>query len=42
MQKRGQANPDDGDALPLTFAQAVDAGRSRRARGRGFSRRVWH
>jgi len=23
MQKRGQANPDDGDALALTFAQAV-------------------
>jgi hypothetical protein len=23
MQKRGQASPDDGDALALTFAQAV-------------------
>jgi hypothetical protein len=23
MQKRGQASPDDGDALCLTFAQAV-------------------
>jgi len=23
MQKRGQACPDDGDALALTFAQAV-------------------
>ncbi len=23
MQKRGQASPDDGDALQLTFAQAV-------------------
>jgi hypothetical protein len=23
MQKRGQASPDDGDALSLTFAQAV-------------------
>jgi hypothetical protein len=22
MQKRGQASPDDGDALALTFAQA--------------------
>ena len=25
MQKRGQASPDDGDALALTFAQAVAA-----------------
>ena len=23
MQKRGQASPDDGDALALTFAQTV-------------------
>jgi len=23
MQKRGQASPDDGDALALTFAQVV-------------------
>ena len=23
MQKRGQASPDDGDALALTFAQPV-------------------
>ena len=23
MQKRGQTSPDDGDALALTFAQAV-------------------
>jgi hypothetical protein len=23
MQKRGQASPDDGDALALTFAQEV-------------------
>ena len=23
MQKRGQATPDDGDALALTFAQPV-------------------
>jgi hypothetical protein len=23
MQKRGQASPDDGDALALTFAQRV-------------------
>jgi hypothetical protein len=23
MQKRGQASPDDGDALALTFPQAV-------------------
>jgi hypothetical protein len=23
MQKRGQANPDDGDALALTFAEPV-------------------
>ena len=23
MQKRGQASPDDGDALTLTFAQGV-------------------
>ena len=23
MQKRGQASPEDGDALALTFAQAV-------------------
>jgi len=23
MQKRGQASPDDGDALALTFAQKV-------------------
>jgi hypothetical protein len=23
MQKRGQASPDDGDALVLTFAQRV-------------------
>jgi hypothetical protein len=23
MEKRGQASPDDGDALALTFAQAV-------------------
>src|SRR5678809_1375671 len=23
MQKRGQASPDDGDAVALTFAQAV-------------------
>jgi hypothetical protein len=23
MQKRGQASPDDGDALALTFAQSV-------------------
>ena len=23
MQKRGQASPDDGDALALTFAQAA-------------------
>jgi hypothetical protein len=24
MQKRGQASPDDGDALALTFAQPVE------------------
>jgi hypothetical protein len=24
MQKRGQSSPDDGDALTLTFAQAVE------------------
>ena len=24
MQKRGQASPDDGDALALTFAQSVE------------------
>jgi hypothetical protein len=24
MQKRGQAPPDDGDALELTFAQPVE------------------
>jgi hypothetical protein len=26
MQKRGQASPDDGDALALTFAQPVAPG----------------
>jgi hypothetical protein len=25
MQKRGQASPDDGDALALTFAQPVES-----------------
>jgi hypothetical protein len=32
MQKRGQASPDDGDALALTFAQGGCAGGSRGAR----------
>jgi hypothetical protein len=37
LQKRGQASPDDGDALALTFAQTVaprEAGRSRFAPNR--------
>jgi hypothetical protein len=29
MQKRGQASPDDGDALALTFAQPVAPRKSR-------------
>jgi hypothetical protein len=35
MQKRGQASPDDGDALALTFAQPVGAGCRRRRACRG-------
>jgi hypothetical protein len=31
MEKRGVASPDDADALALTFAQAVRAGRARKA-----------
>jgi hypothetical protein len=30
MQKRGQASPDDGDALALTFAQSVEPSPRRR------------
>jgi hypothetical protein len=28
MQKRGQASPDDGDSLALTFAQPVEPAKS--------------
>jgi hypothetical protein len=38
MQKRGQASPDDGDALALTFAQAVAAAEVEEDRTR---RAVW-
>ena len=34
MQKRGQASPDDGDALALTFAGGGAAGEGRGARRR--------
>jgi hypothetical protein len=33
MQKRGQASPDDGDALALTFAQRVAPARRFSNRG---------
>jgi hypothetical protein len=38
MQKRGQASPDDGDALALTFAQPVEPAEVEeedRSKGRG-------
>jgi hypothetical protein len=35
MQKRGQASPDDGDALALTFAQPGGTGGGRRSGRRG-------
>jgi hypothetical protein len=38
MQKRGQASPDDGDALALTFAHAVAAGEGRARRRRRVRR----
>jgi hypothetical protein len=34
MQKRGQASPDDGDALALTFAQPVAPAEKKRTRRR--------
>ena len=37
MQRRGQASPDDGDALALTFAQAVT---QRRRRKRSATKRM--
>jgi phage terminase large subunit len=43
MQKRGQASPDDGDALALTFAKAVALAEKERERdedeefGRSFN-----
>jgi hypothetical protein len=37
MQKRGQANPDDGDALALTFAQAVVPAKSTTAKTKRYS-----
>jgi hypothetical protein len=41
MQNRGQASPDAGDALALTFARPVEPGGSRRRGRRGRIRRVW-
>jgi hypothetical protein len=41
MQKRGQASPDDGDALALTLAQTVAPAEVEGARRRGRIRRIW-
>jgi hypothetical protein len=38
MQKRGQASPDDGDALALTFAQPVAAEVEEEDEEEGFGR----
>jgi hypothetical protein len=37
MQKHGQARPDDGDALALTFAQAVAPAKSTTAKTKRYS-----
>jgi hypothetical protein len=42
MQKRGQASPDDGDALAPDLRADRGAGESRRAGRRRGIRRVWH
>src|SRR5713101_2924535 len=43
MQKRGQASPDDGDALALTFAQTVaPAEVEEHDDDEENNRRVWH